>query len=847
VTEPSFLESRGLRPAVETKHLGPMSAKKLVSAYGCHVHPLALGTKRPATKNGLKDALPDASAITGNYGVVAGPSQIVAVDLDDYVTDNEIKTFLDTFQLPPTFTLTTGSGGRSMWFRAPEGVELRQRLDFVRGVDIKAGQSYVLGPGNRLHPSEIKKGATGDGEYVFDKTSPKEFAPLPQGLVDALLQEDRDREAKLAAAPAQKSLAELDSLGSEAAERAAKYAAKSVTEILESLEGLKSLPVGAENGDGYRWESGTVAYTAALGSLVQAEWAQLDYDDVLERLHNSLPHDVDHTIGHGIGLFIRAVNGPNVDPRPFPESILEGIELDKWFDRALEKATLVDFRVADGGEAEPSAQEQIEVEERPDDWEQQAWNEEGHVERGKHWAAGSLRWLEDEEVWVTYDQIRWVRKKTAGAYAVQQGMKTARWTEIENYDATPAIDEKTGQPKPKSSERDKFIKMLSDQSTSVMFDRAARSLALSGEVTSLSTDFDRDPMVMGVLNGSVDLRTGALTPPSPESMISHIAPVKYDPTATAPRFMQYLEESLPDPEVRAYLKRVVGYSVSGLTIEQVMFLHHGKTSNGKSVLMDVLGAVLGEYSGGADPKALIETKNEQHSTHIASLAGPRFLQMSETARGARLSDTLIKNITGGDIVTARKLYKENQDLKIVGKIHMVTNHLPHIVASPSTNRRIQLINWPVEIAEDKIDLQLARKIIATELEGVFAWVVEGAIEWWETLEKAQGQPVRRGGRPSGLAMPQQVIVDTSNYLRSEDDILEWMEERTQDSETVESTGNLYQDYRSWAERRGVRNIMTLRAFSTDLEVRGELERGRTKTSKGFKVGLQPLQQNYWGS
>src|ERR1051326_3884568 len=127
--------------------------------------------------------------------------------------------------------------------------------------------------------------------------------------------------------------------------------------------------------------------------------------------------------------------------------------------------------------------------------------------------------------------------------------------------------------------------------------------------------------------------------------------------------------------------------------------------------MDILGALLGEYSGGADPKALIETKNEQHSTHIASLAGPRFLMMSETARGARLSDTLIKNITGGDIVTARKLYKENQDLKIVGKIHMVTNHLPHIVASPSTNRRIQLINWPVEIAEDKIDLQLARKII----------------------------------------------------------------------------------------------------------------------------------------
>lgn len=838
MTDQSFLEARGLKPASGPKHAGPINAKRLVDAYGCLVFPLQRGSKAPlAGTRGFKDAKADVSAITTNYGVWTGGSRIVAVDLDDYVPDNQCDEFVAEYDLPPTFTVRTGSGGRSLWYRAPEDLELTQRLGLWVGVDIKAGGSYVLGPGNELASSAIKDGATGDGKYSFVKGSPTEFAELPQKLVDALLAAAPQRAAEDVPHEA------YDDMQSEMTSEVDRYVSAAVDSIIAELAPLHHLGEGERLKDGRGWE--TTAWDAAgsLAQLIKADWNGLEVEDVRDRWMEALPKTDPEWFKHARGMLPRSVGNPNYGARPIPEQFTE--EGD-WFDRALRKATLVDFRGAGGGEAEPSAQEQVEVDERPDDWEQQAWNEEGHVQRGKTWAAGSLRWIEDEEIWVTYDQIRWVRKKTAGAYAVQQGMKTARWTELENYDDTPQLDDQ-GKPKPKSSERDKFVKMLSDQSTSVMFDRAARSLALSGEVTALSTDFDRDPYVLGVLNGSVDLRTGELTPPSPESMITHVTPVKYDPEAKAPRFLRYLEESLPDPEVRAYLQRVVGYSITGVTIEQVMFLHHGKTSNGKSVLMDVLGALLGEYSGGADPKALIETKNEQHSTHVASLAGPRFLMMSETAKGARLSDTLIKNITGGDIVTARKLYKENQDLKIIGKIHMVTNHLPHIVASPSTNRRIQLINWPVEIAEDKIDLKLASKIIANELEGVLAWAVEGAIEWNRTLESSQGQPVRRGGRPSGLAMPQQVIVDTANYLRSEDDILEWMEERTQESEAVESTGNLYQDYRSWAERRGVRNIMTLRAFSTDLESKGELERGRTKTAKGFKIALKPLQQNYWGN
>jgi putative DNA primase/helicase len=833
VTEPSFLEARGLGKVV-APHGGPASAARLVEKYGCHVHPLRLGTKAPATEHGTSDAVLSAAAITGNYGVNAAKSQIVAVDLDDYVPDNLCDEFLAEFELPPTFTVRTGSGGRSLWYRAPGDVTLRQKLGMWTGVDIKAGNSYVLGPGNKLAGSELKPGATGDGTYSFDKDSPKEFAPLPQKLVDALT-------VKPATVSVQSTgeSAEYAELSDSLKERADQYARDSIARELETVRALGELGDNERNSDDDGWESGTWHAAGAIASLVKASWNAMSYDDVIEQWREAVPGDGSKWHSHGVGMLPRTMVNDDFPARVWPKSIEE--ELDWWVEGTYRQ---VGFREAGGSDEAPPA-EPVVVEEDPNDWPKEAWNEEGHVQRGARWSAGALRWLKDEETWVTYDQIRWVRDKTAGAYAVQQGMKVARWTELKNYDATPQVDEKTGQAKPNSSEQDKFVKALSDQSTSMMFDRASRALALSGELTALSTDFDRDPLVIGALNGVVDLRTGELTPPAPELMVSHVAPVRFDPAATAPRFLQYLEESLPDPEVRSYLKRVMGYSITGSVAEQVMFIHHGKTSNGKSVLFKVLSAALGEYAGGADPKALIETRNEQHSAHIASLYGPRFLTMSETARGARLSDVLIKNITGADTVTARKLYKENEDLEITGKIHMATNHLPHIVSSPSTNRRIQLIHWPVEIAEEKIDLQLASKLIANELEGIFTWLVEGAVEWWTTLADAQGKPVRRGGRPSGLAMPHQVLVDTANYLRGEDDILEWLEERTETSDAIESTGNLYRDYRTWAEARGVRSPLTQRAFTTDLETSGELERGRTNDRKGFKVALKPLQKTWF--
>lgn len=768
------------------------------------------------------------------------PDGVIGIDIDDYGTKPGWATFMAAYKAigvkPPSAGKLTSRGTETRagirLFRVPAGTKLAGNFasaGFGPDVDIiQNHHRYCVGPAS-VHP----EGGTYtwyelDGS-VGELPAVAELPELPQAWIDALQPKAREDRADIPHDA-------YDEMASELKVRIDGYTDRAVDGILAELTEMKSWPEDYRHPiHGYGWEEGVLALTASLASLVKADWNSLDVADVLSPLEDALPTGGKFTLGNGMSKFARGIQNERVEARVFPDDFD-----DSWFDRALEKATLVDFRQADGGEAEPSAQEQVEIELNADDWPREAWNEEGHVERTKRWAVGSLRWLTNQHIWVRYNGVHWERDPRAGAKAARQALKVARWTEQENYDDTPKVDEKTGQAKPESSERAKFVKRLSDDSTDRMFNSVARVLSTEPDVEADSSDFDQDEYLLGVANGTVDLRTGELIPGTPEQMISMACPVEYDPAATAPRFQEYLEESIPSKDVRLYLQRVVGYSISGSTLEQAMFMHYGETTNnGKSVLMYLIEQMLGEYSGVADPKALIESRNDQHTTHIAGLDGPRVLMMSETARGARLSDVLVKQITGGDRITARKIAQDGEKYRIVGKIHMATNHLPHIVASKSTNRRIHVVPWPVEIDNDKIDLELREKLAATELPGILTWAVEGAKAWYAQMKDSQ--TLKDGERPSGLGMPVEVRQATDKYLGDEDQIGQWMDERTQASEALETASNLYRDYKWWTESRGERP-MTQTAFSLDLKKHG-VEPKRTSSANGFVLALRPLQQN----
>jgi putative DNA primase/helicase len=285
---------------------------------------------------------------------------------------------------------------------------------------------------------------------------------------------------------------------------------------------------------------------------------------------------------------------------------------------------------------------------------------------------------------------------------------------------------------------------------------------------------------------------------------------------------------MPDPAMREYLQTVMGYSITAKTTEQAYFIHWGPTNNGKSVLMGLVRRILGSQMASASSKALIKSRNDKHSVEIADLAGPRLLQMSETAEGAALEEEIVKQVTGRDWVAARKIAQSNQDWKIEGKIHILTNYLPHISASPSMRRRTHLIIWPVEITGDAIDLDLEDKIAAHELSGVLNWLVSGCLRWQENL-KAKPAP---GERKTGLLKPHQAVMDLERYMEEEDQLAEWISDRTEEGGPTKA-GQLYEDYRIWCFPKGIKP-MSATAFGRKLR---EKKIEKTERSAGNYYGL----------
>jgi putative DNA primase/helicase len=325
-------------------------------------------------------------------------------------------------------------------------------------------------------------------------------------------------------------------------------------------------------------------------------------------------------------------------------------------------------------------------------------------------------------------------------------------------------------------------------------------------------------------------------PGRPELKITVGSDVEFDPKAKAPLFERYLETSMPDPAMREYLQRVMGYSIIGGNPEAAFFIHWGpQTGNGKSVLMNIVRRIMGSQMSAASSKALIKTKGDKHSVEIADLAGPRILQMGETAEGAALDEEIIKGITGGDQIAARRLRESNKNWTIDGKIHILTNHKPHISASPSMKRRMHLIVWPIEIL--KRDQGLTEKIVANELPGVLNWLLEGCLRWQEErkVERADGES------NTGLVRPTEAEMEVDEYLFEEDSLAEWFLERVNPDLVVETkSSQLYGDYQTWCWPRNIKPLSST-AFGRKLRERKILSKRKSDGiyyPLGLKVTVQ---------
>jgi putative DNA primase/helicase len=345
--------------------------------------------------------------------------------------------------------------------------------------------------------------------------------------------------------------------------------------------------------------------------------------------------------------------------------------------------------------------------------------------------------------------------------------------------------------------------------------------------------FDADPMMFNAANCAVNLATGQAVEHHPSQMFRHQSHVAYVPDAKCPLWESFLERVQPDPQMRHWLQMVLGYSMTGRMDEHAIFLHNGPGATGKTTFLEVVKDVLGNYGQKLDRETLLSKPagNAGIPADVARMAGARFLAASETATGRKLDDERVKELVGGDTMTARHLHKDFFEFKPTGKIHMATNHLPGFESGgDGMGRRLRLVPWEVQIPKDERDKTLKDRIVATESEGVLAWLVRGAIAWASS---------------PGLVTPDEVQKRSDEHIDEADPVWPFIHERLDVDGGFETEFEaVYGAYASWCSLNG-NKPMSGRAFSMALRERlgAESKFLHPKTRRSMfrvRVRLQPV-------
>ena len=297
------------------------------------------------------------------------------------------------------------------------------------------------------------------------------------------------------------------------------------------------------------------------------------------------------------------------------------------------------------------------------------------------------------------------------------------------------------------------------------------------------TQLDRHPSLLCVLNGELNLKTGVLQPHDTAHLITKIAYTEYADKMDHPLWDKFLSEIfLGDRELIRYVQKAVGYSLTGLTQEHCAFFLYGTGRNGKSTFLDIITEMLGDHAVNIQPETImLRLASAGPTSDIARLKGARLVTTSEPNEGARLNEGLLKQLTGGDKVTAALKYENEFEYTPEFKLWMCTNHKPFIRGTDAGIwSRIRLIPFHVQIPEEKMDRQLKFKL-RKELPGILAWAVDGCLLW----------------QREGLKQPESVLSAGREY-KSEMDVLASFLDDCCEAGGEAKAGDLFKAYAVWA-------------------------------------------------
>ncbi len=330
----------------------------------------------------------------------------------------------------------------------------------------------------------------------------------------------------------------------------------------------------------------------------------------------------------------------------------------------------------------------------------------------------------------------------------------------------------------------------------------------------LPHEFDKVKEHFNCINGVINLRNGEISEHHHEQYLSKISYVEYTDKIDTPMWLEFLNQIFDnDQELINYIQKSVGYSMSGSTKEQCVFFCYGNGRNGKSTFLDIISDIMGDYATNIQPETImVNRQTGGANSDIARLKGARFVTTVEPNQGARINEGLLKQLTGGDIVTARHLYGQEFEFQPEFKIWMSTNHKPIIRGRDlGIWRRMHLIPFTVQIPDDKVDKNLKYKL-KKELTGILNWAVEGCIKW----------------QKEGLTMPGAVEDAVKEYKSEMDVISAFLEDCTSQGPGEVKASELYRAYADWAEQNGEYK-MSNTMFGKEVGMRYE----RRKTMHGW--------------
>ena len=329
--------------------------------------------------------------------------------------------------------------------------------------------------------------------------------------------------------------------------------------------------------------------------------------------------------------------------------------------------------------------------------------------------------------------------------------------------------------------------------------------ACEDDVPILSDDMNKDPWLFNCQNGTIDLRTGMLRGHRKEDLITQLCPIDFDPNAECPLWDSTLELFFAaDRALIEYWRKICGYCLIGVIRDHIMPVAYGKGENGKSTILGTLMDVFGcDYAMKCPPDMLMAKKTDTHPTDRADLFGKRLVVAIETEAGRRLNETMVKELTGGDRIRARRMHENFWEFSPTHTLLMATNHKPGIRGNDhGIWRRLKLIPFAVTVKGKRAIKDMPEKLRA-EYPGILAWCVRGCLKW----------------QTDGLEDPSKVQEATEEYREEQDRIGAFLAEHMVEGPNYRvKARELYTRYKTWCEQSGEFFLSEV-MFSAEMEER----------------------------